>query len=273
MLINGEPARAVSVSDRGLAYGDGVFETFRIVSGRLLFAKEHLQRLSLGCERLGIALDLESVRAELAAALQSASAQTEVLKLIVTRGTSGRGYRPDAGSASTRIITLHALPANIDMHARNGISAFVCKQRLSLQPALAGIKHLNRLEQVLASREWPAETYQEGIMLDIEGNVVEGTRSNLFIVKNGQLVTAPLNTCGIAGVMRKILLQHFADEAYLRKFSLDDLYAADEVFFCNSIFGVWPLRRLTSATSEREYATGTHTQMAQSIFGKNLSLA
>jgi 4-amino-4-deoxychorismate lyase len=273
MLINGEPATAISVADRGLAYGDGVFETFRVFSGHLLFREEHLERLRLGCERLGISLDLEKVRKEIDLALQSESAEPGVLKLIVTRDSNGRGYRFSADAGSIRIITLHALPANIQTHAENGVNAFVCRQRLGSQPGLAGIKHLNRLEQVLASGEWPDETYQEGIMLDLEGNVVEGTRSNLFIVKNGRLTTDPLNTCGIAGVMRKILLQHFADKFDLAKITLDQLYSADEVFFCNSIFGVWPLRHLTSGTSETHYATGPITQMGQSIFNKHLSLA
>jgi 4-amino-4-deoxychorismate lyase len=165
------------------------------------------------------------------------------------------------------------LPADTRKHAEIGVGAFVCKQRLGTQPALAGIKHLNRLEQVMASREWPDETCQEGVMLDLEGNVVEGTRSNLFIVKDGRLTTDPLNTCGIAGVMRKILLQHFADRVDLVKFGLDQLYSADETFFCNSIFGVWPLRHLTSGKFEKHYATGPVTQMAQSIFSKHLSLA
>jgi 4-amino-4-deoxychorismate lyase len=273
MLINGEPATAISIADRGLAYGDGVFETFRVISGHLLFREEHLQRLALGCKRLGISLDQEKIREEIDLSLQTGSADPGILKLIVTRGSSGRGYRFNHDSSSTRIITLHALPANIQIHAENGVNAFVCKQRLGSQPGLAGIKHLNRLEQVLASGEWPDETYQEGIMLDLEGNVVEGTRSNLFIVKNGRLTTDPLNTCGIAGVMRKILLQHFADKVDVAKISLDQLYSANEAFFCNSIFGVWPLRRLTSGTSETHYATGPVTQMGQSIFSKYLSLA
>src|SRR5688572_5783854 len=202
MLINGEPANSISVTDRGLAYGDGVFETFRIVSGQLLFGEEHLQRLSLGCDHLGIPLDRVQLKNELEIALNS-STQAEVLKLVVTRGTSGRGYRASPGAAATRIITLHSLPANTQEHAKDGVKAFVCTQRLSPQPTLAGLKHLNRLEQVLASMEWPDENYQEGVMLDLEGNVVEGTRSNLFIVKDGRLMTDPLNTCGIAGVMRR----------------------------------------------------------------------
>jgi 4-amino-4-deoxychorismate lyase len=271
MLINGKPATSVSVSDRGLAYGDGVFETFRIVSGKLLFADLHLQRLSQGCERLGIALELEQVKAELTSALQLRSPETGIVKLIVTRGVSGRGYRSDLTNVATRIITLHTLPANIHIHAEQGIKAFVCKQRLGSQPSLAGIKHLNRLEQVLASREWPDEMYQEGIMLDMEGNVVEGTRSNIFIVSNGHMMTDSLATCGIDGVMRQVLLQYFGDRVYVGKFNLPQLYAADEVFFCNSIFGVWPLRHLIADGMERHYVPGPMAMMAQSIFNKDLS--
>jgi 4-amino-4-deoxychorismate lyase len=269
MLINGQPATSVSVSDRGLAYGDGVFETFRIAAGgKLLFEDLHLQRLSLGCERLGIALTLDQVKAELATALELRSAQAEILKLIVTRGVSGRGYRPDISNASTRIITLHTLPPNNQIHAEQGIKAFICSQRLCAQPALAGIKHLNRLEQVLASREWPDETYQEGIMLDMEGNVVEGTRSNIFIVDGGDIMTDSLATCGISGVMRQILLQCFGDRLNVGKFNLQQLYAADEVFFCNSIFGVWPLRHLISDGIEQHYVPGPVAMAARSIFNK-----
>jgi 4-amino-4-deoxychorismate lyase len=271
VLINGEPATSVSVSDRGLAYGDGVFETFRIVADKLLFEELHLQRLRKGCERLGIALELDQVRSELTSALEMRSTQTGVLKLLVTRGSGGRGYRPGVTNASTRIITLHALPANLQLNAEKGIKAFVCKQKLSSQPTLAGLKHLNRLEQVLASLEWPDETCQEGVMLDLEGNVVEGTKSNIFIVNNGQLTTDSLATCGIAGVMRQILLQHFTDKVHVGKFNLKQLYSADEVFFCNSIFGVWPLRHLLSNDFERHYTTGPSTLMAQSIFNKALS--
>ena len=107
-------------------------------------------------------------------------------------------------------------------------------------------------------------------MLDMDGNVVEGTRSNIFIVTNGHLMTDSLTTCGIAGVMRQLLLQHFSDKLSVGKFSLQQLLAADEVFFCNSIFGVWPLRQLTSGNSETHYATGPYTQMAQSLFSKHL---
>ena len=269
MLINGEPATSVSVSDRGLAYGDGVFETFRIVSGKLLFEGLHLQRLSRGCDRLGIIHEPALIKAELQGALKLREPQAEILKLIVTRGISGRGYRPETGDTSTRIITLHSLPARMQNHANEGINAFVCKQRLSPQPALAGIKHLNRLEQVLASMEWPDETFQEGIMLDLESNVVEGTRSNIFIVNNGHVMTDSLATCGIAGVMREILLPHF-DDLQIGKFHLQQLLDAEEVFFCNSIFGVWPLRHLLHEGGEKHYERGPNTVMAQAIFNKGL---
>lgn len=271
MLINGKPATSVSVSDRGLAYGDGVFETFRIAAGKLLFEELHLQRLHAGCERLGIDLELDQVRSELTSALQMRSAQAEILKLIVTRGSSGRGYRPGVANASSRIITVHSLPADNQLYTEMGIKAFVCKQKLSSQPTLAGLKHLNRLEQVLASAEWPDETCQEGIMLDLESNVVEGTKSNIFIVNNGHLMTDSLATCGIAGVMRQILLQHFGAKVHAGKFNLEQLCSADEVFFCNSIFGVWPLRHLISDGFERLYKTGPNTVTAQSIFNKALA--
>lgn len=271
MLINGEASSQIAVINRGLAYGDGVFETFRIHAGTLLYADLHLQRLAFGCGRLGIELDLQQVRSELNLALTLASPSEGVLKLIVTRSEGGRGYRPTSAT-STRIISLYPLPAYLIETPELGIHAFVCNLKLGLQPALAGIKHLNRLEQVLASNEWPNETYSEGVMQDINGYVVEGTRSNIFIVSQGQLMTPALDTCGIAGVMRTVLLDHFDKNVQIAKISLPQLLGADEVFFCNSVFGIWPLRSLTYLERHYEYKTGHLTLNAKTVFHKALSL-
>lgn len=273
MLINGEASSQITVMNRGLAYGDGVFETFRIHAGTLLYADLHLQRLSFGCKRLGIEIDLQQVRSELNLALSLASPSEVVLKLIVTRseGGRGRGYRPTSAT-STRIISLHPLPAYPIKTPELGIHAFVCSLKLGLQPALAGIKHLNRLEQVLASNEWPNETYSEGVMQDINDYVVEGTRSNIFIVSQGQLMTPALDTCGIAGVMRTVLLDHFDKNVQIAQITLPQLLGADEVFFCNSVFGIWPLRSLTYLERHYEYKTGLLTLNAKTVFHKALSL-
>lgn len=270
MLINGVPSVTLSCADRGLAYGDGIFETIRFQNGKLLYEDLHLQRLARGCERLALQLDIAVVRADLAAALRTAP-EAGVLKLIVTRAEGGRGYRP-ASKAANRILSLHPLPDYSPHQPEAGIHAFVCKLRMAAQPALAGIKHLNRLEQVLASSEWPDNSSLEGLMLDQDDRVIEGTRSNLFLAKAGRLHTPALGRCGIEGIMRQVLLQEFSAEASVGDYTLADLRSADEVFFCNSVFGVWPLLALQAGDEQLRWTAGPFAGRAQALFKATLSL-
>ena len=270
MLIDGRPASHLDLADRGLAYGDGLFETLRYSDGRLLFADLHLARLARGGERLGIPIDTGALRADIETILAAAPPAGAVLKIIVTRGAGGRGYRPPAHAASTRILTLHPLPEYPAAFADTGIRVFVCRQRLALQPALAGMKHLNRLEQVLASREWPDDGFQEGLMLDTAGHVVEGTRSNLFLVRNGRLFTPSLAACGVDGVMREVLLRHFGDQVTVTDCPRAWLDDADEIFVCNSIFGIWPVREIQATDSARQLRPGTCSEQARHCFDRAL---
>lgn len=139
-------------------------------------------------------------------------------------------------------------PAEWAMH---GIKARLCQLRLGQQPRLAGIKHLNRLENVLAAAEWNDADIAEGVLLDIPGNVVEGTRSNLFMVRDGTLLTPDMSYCGVAGVQRERVMEWAAIHnvsCRLGQFRLDELLAADEVFLVNSIIGLWPVRELQNRT-------------------------
>lgn len=269
MLINGQPADKLPLADRGLAYGDGLFETIRINEGRLVLGSGHLARLQNGCDRLQLVLDRKALDAEIAALLGATTNGSGILKIIVTRGSSGRGYRPAAG-AGTRILTLHPLPEFQAGQREHGIRAFVCKLRLGLQPVLAGLKHLNRLEQVLASLEWPDESFQEGLMLDTAGNVIEGTRSNVFIATDTALLTPSLEQCGVAGVLREALLQHFGATAEIARITLRQLETAREVFFCNSVAGVWPLHSLLTEEGERHWQPGPRALEAQRVFDEAL---
>lgn len=262
MLLNGQPATAISLQDRGLAYGDGLFETILVRNGIPLLLDQHLIRLQRGCSVLGLEPDLLALQQELATALAQPAARNSVLKITLTREASGRGYRPMT-SACNRLLTLHAVP---DYRARvpeQGIAMFVCQQRLARQPVLAGIKHLNRLEQVLASREWPDDNFLEGLMLDTEGCVIEGTRTNVFAVIGGQLMTPMLDTCGVQGVMRDWLLHRFGDLAGESNFTLGQLRAATEIFICSSVIGVWPVVRLQHGAERHRYSIGPRTMQAQ----------
>ncbi|MFJ4066513.1 aminodeoxychorismate lyase [Pseudomonas sp. NPDC089996] len=241
--IDGQPATAINLQNRGLAYGDGLFETIAVRGGRPSLLDGHLARLALGCQRLMIDADLSLVRDEI---LRFASQLGDgVAKLVLTRGDSQRGYAPVAGVAPRRILQGSPLPSYPVEHAELGVQLFPCQTRLGEQPLLAGLKHLNRLEQVLARAEWQGSEHAEGLMRDGQGRVVEGVYSNLFLVRDGVLLTADLSRCGVAGVMRGALLEQakrLGMAVQVRDIAFDELQQADEVFVCNSVYGVWPVR-------------------------------
>lgn len=246
ILINGKPDNRINVQDRGVQYGDGVFETIAFRNGSAEFLQAHLQRLTEGCERLKIQLDLAALRQELAQLLSELTAD-QVIKIIITRGEGGRGYRFAPDMQATRILSTHAMPVYPESYYQHGIELFVCSYRLSLNPTLAGIKHLNRLEQVLARSEWQDAQFAEGLMFDTHGRLIEGTMSNVFLVDNGVLKTPKLDNAGICGIMREKII-HLADDLGIHcdivEISQNDLLNADELFVCNSLIGIWPVRAI-----------------------------
>ncbi len=241
--IDGVPADALSVKDRGLAYGDGLFETVLVKAGQPLLFERHLERLARGSKRLVMALDLPLIERECKAF--AAQVNEGVMKLIVTRGDGQRGYAPTADVQPRRVLQASPSPVYPAANAEQGIRLFPCRTRLAEQPLLAGLKHLNRLEQVLARNEWHDTEHAEGLMRDVSGRIVEAVYSNLFMVKRGVLLTPDLTRCGVAGVMRAALLD-LAEQNNLPVRALDldlsDLQKADEVFVCNSVYGIWPVR-------------------------------
>ncbi len=259
-LLNGVQADSLSLQDRGLQYGDGLFETIAVRSQQFEFWQRHMQRLLDGCLRLRIsAPDPELFLAE---ARRLLDGRTEaVLKIIITRGQGGRGYRAPLESEAkpSRILAVYDMPDYPAENQSNGIAARYCGTRLGTSPALAGIKHLNRLEQVLARSEWQDETIFEGLMLAAHGRVTAGTMSNLFFVKAGILCSPDLSNAGVAGIMREVILaiaHKQKIEVEIAHFSKADLKAADEVFISNSLIGVWPIRQL----EQQQFSIGPVTQ-------------
>lgn len=227
---------AVSIANRGLNYGDGVFETMRVHRGGLLLWPQHLARLREGAWRLGITMpDVDFIEARIAD--MASGADAGVLKLLVTRGEGGRGYAPPVDAMPTWILSLLPLPT---MQA--ALRVHPCETRLATQPALAGIKHCNRLEQVLGRAEAVRAGCDEGLMRDMAGNPVSATSANLLVLHDGRWCTPPVEACGVAGVLRGWLLaQGLAEVAAL---TLDDLADADAVALCNSVRGILPVRAL-----------------------------
>ncbi|MBT8060282.1 MAG: aminodeoxychorismate lyase [Gammaproteobacteria bacterium] len=254
-LVDGEISDRVSAADRGLQYGDGLFETLAVFRGQPRFWQGHVDRLAAGCERLGLPVTPQSV---LLREVQTVAAGQPrcVVKIVITRGTSGRGYAPLPSAEAKRVVSSWAWPPAAGSLALNGIRARICELRLGIQPALAGMKHLNRLEQVLARAEWTDPAIHEGILLDREDHVVTAISSNLFLVLAGQVLTPRLDRCGVRGVMRGAILNVLRKRCEQRRITIDMLAEAEEVFVCNSVRGIFPVTRI----DHWEYAVGSVTR-------------
>jgi 4-amino-4-deoxychorismate lyase len=260
-LVNGVEGGAIAADDRGLQYGDGLFETMAVRDGRIRAFGLHMARLAAGCARLGIPMPpVALIEAECRQVREGLG--TGLVKLVVTRGSGPRGYRPPGEPAVTRIVMASALRVDA---AADGIVVRVCETRLGANPKLAGIKHLNRLEQVLASAEWQDPGVAEGLMLASDDRVIGATAANLFFVRDGRLHTPEIRDCGVAGVMRQQVLaaaRSLGVAAVIDDFRLADLRDADEIFLTNALTGVrpvielqghaeWPHGALTRALSAR----------------------
>lgn len=251
---------AVSPFNRGLAYGDGLFETMRVKGGKIPLLPFHWRRLEHGLGRLGI----PAPDASLQSFLLDASREVEqgVLKLIVTRGEGGRGYLPAVGSKPVQIVSLHPLPVYDVDYAHQGIDIGISCLRLGKNPMLAGLKHLNRLEQVLVRQSLSEAGYIEGVVLDVGDLVIEGAFSNICVITRNLIRTPLLDAAGVSGVMRAWLSENASTlglvwrECELR---LEDVLASEEVFLCNSINGLWPV----TAIESQRFAIGPTTRVLQ----------
>jgi 4-amino-4-deoxychorismate lyase len=242
MLVNGVATTQVSALDRGLGYGDGLFESIRLVGTVAPLWPRHMQRLREGCARLRIpAPDATPLWHE---ALEvSRGMPHSVLRITITRGPGERGYALPVSPQPTRVVAAFAPPRVAAEAYAQGIRLRVCGIRLAEQPLLAGIKHLNRLEQVLARAEWDDPAIADGVLCDSHGRVVSATMANLFAVVDGELLTPALDRCGVAGVARAEVLAA-CPQARIGELTLDALRGAGEVFLSSSVRGILPVHSL-----------------------------
>ena len=249
--INGETTTTIALTDRGLHYGDGLFTTLAIRHGEPLLWSHHWQRLLAGCHQLQI--PPPAPQPLLQALRQLAVGRSRaVVKLILTRGSGGRGYLPPLSVTISRIVACYPWPNYPVTNWRDGVRLHWCRTRVGRSsPALAGLKHLNRLEQVIARAEWRDPTLAEGVMCDQQGRVIEGTMSNLLLLRGDELLTPSLQQSGVRGVMRDQLLQLATTLGLtIRKQSLlpSALLSGDELMICNSVIGLWPVRELAGVS-------------------------
>jgi len=257
MLVNGQACDYVSALDRGLSYGDGLFETIRFEGDKAPLWSRHMQRLAMGCERLRLPMpDTELLWREVQQVGTGLS--RFVLRVTLTRGVGERGYAPPVAVAPTRIVAAFPMPAASLSLSIHGIRLYRCQTILADQPLLAGIKHLNRLEQVLARAEWNDPAIGEGLVCDSRGNVISATAANLFAVVDGVPVTPPLDRCGVAGVVRAAMLDAFP-RCQVRELPLHQALSASELFLSSSVRGILPVQ----AVGDTVYAPGPVVRMMQ----------
>ena len=260
-LVGDRLVDRIKPADRGLAYGDGVFETLRIHAGRAIWWDAHWERLVLGAACLGIPQPDEAVVRQhidaLIAGQRDDAVKIGVLKIVLTRGPGGRGYAPPIDLQPTMIISLHRAP--LPPTPTGGIALRWCETRLAIQRALAGIKHCNRLEQVLARAEWNDGLIHEGLMRDTEGFAVCATAANLFALRDGRWLTPPVDRCGVAGICREWILEHA--NASERRLTVDEVDSADAIFLCNSVRGILPV----AALGDRHWSPHPRTAQLQQM--------
>ncbi len=254
-LINGSINASISPFDRGFAYGDGVFRTMKMVDGLPENWPLHYQKLVADCAAINIVCpSAELLMSDLQQLFSPIGLPEDLLaiaKIIITRGEGSRGYTPPAITAPMRVVTKSAMPQYPEIRFSEGVSLTVCETRLASQAKLAGIKHLNRLENVLARMEWTdahiTNGIADGIMLDSADHVIECTSANIFARFGDTLMTPSLHQCGVAGITRQRIIDlayTLSLKAKIEVIDLPTLLSADEVIICNSLYGAWQVKSI-----------------------------
>jgi 4-amino-4-deoxychorismate lyase len=244
-LINGSFDATISPFDRGFAYGDGVFRTMKMVQDLPESWPQHYQKLVADCAAINIVCPSAEILMSDLQQLFLPDDEVAVAKIIITRGEGNRGYTPPPITAPMRVVTKSPMPQYAEERFSEGVNLTVCETRLAAQPLLAGIKSLNRLENVLARMEYTSPDIAEGIMLDMQDNVIECTAANIFARFGDTLITPSLTQCGIAGITRQriINIAHLLSlKTHEETFDLAHLLKADEVIICSSLYGAWQVK-------------------------------
>ena len=255
-LVNGKFSDKISIFDRGLSYGDGLFETMVWKYNfkkkyQVEFWRRHLKRLIISSRKLNINLPsndiIENYKSKILRKAKNFNNNSGVLKIIITRGIGGRGYKYEIGMKATVILILSPMVNQNEKNYLLGVNVNFCKSNLSKNYKLVGMKHLNRLDSVLARSEWRETGVFEGLMTDENGNVIEGTMTNIFLIKNDSLYTPSISSSGIKGILREVVIEKFQKK--FKKFiecelNKEDILKAESIFLVNSVIKIMPVRKI-----------------------------
>ena len=237
--VNFKPSNHIDVSDRGLAFGDGIFTTGKVVNGKLEHYQAHIERLKKGCLALQLpSPDWQALEHEIAKAINERA--LAVIKVIISAGSSGRGYSRQGCLTPTVITTVSEFPSHYSQWQQHGINLGTSTVKLGLNPSTAGIKHLNRLEQVLVRNELDRLDFDEVVVCDINNHIVECNTANIFWIKDGIIHTPSLNNSGVAGIVRQELIKTKPNIKIVNE-SIETLSNTDAIFICNSLLGLVPV--------------------------------
>ena len=246
---NGSVCHVIDPLDRAFLYGDGLFTSVRISEAIPQLWKHHLHRLQVGADRLSLDVDLSEVESDV---FQKAEYLKQgVLKIIISRGVGARGYFPPQQHAD---VYLQLFPSTESLHAvcKPSIASGVLTSQLGqVMPQLAGLKTLNRLEQVLLRQELSSCGWHEGLVCDANDFIVEGVYSNCFFLVDGEWWTPPIDCSGILGVMRAELLERMQVRdipIHLKTLQRDEVTRIEALFFCNALTQIVPVSTLIGRT-------------------------
>ncbi len=252
VLINGKKQSKLSVFDRSVQFGDGLFETCVVKDRKILFWSEHFSRLERGRKKLKInEVGSGQWLKDIAKAISISKLDNAVVKIILSRGESLRGYGFDEKITPTRIVIISSLPEKVpDEYALT-----LCKSGYATNQILSGIKHCNRLEQVLARSDMSAD---ECIMLDENGHVISTTQANIFAIKSNVILTPALDECGIEGTRREVILKiarELGMQVDVCSLSVSELLESDEVFIANSVIGIKSVSKINQQQFDQHVTT------------------
>jgi 4-amino-4-deoxychorismate lyase len=261
IIINGQFQDCIDVTERALQYGDGCFTTMAFTQGKLQLWSKHLARLQHNCQRLAINFNQwQALQDSALSLIAKAEYESGVIKIIISRGKGGRGYSPLNVTEPSYILSCHVLPVHYASWQKQGISLGLSPIKLAMQPLLAGLKHLNRLEQVLVKQALDLTEFEDALVCDTSGNIVEASAANVFWLHKGQWFTPSLENSGVEGVMRNEVCELLSTLSQpvtetKQKFTVD--FAAEEMFICNALMTIVPVTSLSAPTFNQQWTFST----------------